>query len=1251
MPYAGTLRWLDSNPNFSEWVENKEGAPTVLTVYGQSGSGKTTLGHHLVHHLREKIINSRLATRATVFSYYFDRLDARRRSYKDFLLFLLRQLLFLGEHIYQHFETLYKRVVQRTQPSKWTHENLWIVVRSIITSEQQNAPFICVVDGLDECDETKRDFLSAVRQLHSWTKCDARFAFFTRRDGDQGHGDEQQFAKSIDLDEEEGLKRDQMLVVRQGLPAVPQAIIGNEEGIEMPKSTFLDATLLMDHYAEFPSLISGPPPYLPAIYDLVMKPLDRSVSTAESFEDHILNLALPWITYACCPLTIGQLATAIAFGSGPKLLSSLGKRIGKESLRRILYRKLGRLLQITENRVCFAHHNIRDMFSERALRKTGSEAHADCAEACLSFLCMEEFANLDPLSLNMDANPWLNVPTSTPECLEFLRYAAQYWPEHYRNSMDASNSRSDELFNRLEQFFATETRAKWWSAVWPVLEDPLCFPRHGEANSSTTTVEIKPDWRHLFGAASHLGLAAVVSRLLKDPNRNVGVRGVSVALELGAANGWSNVVQAVMDLEDDVPGAITAIDDINVLKIACANGNDSVVRLLLKRRATNKLGTTGGVASNPPLERQETEPPTMRPSNCATVLDDCLCLASRYGHMHVVQQLLDAGGSVTYLSPLGDRPHLLAASNGYDRVLRKLLESGADPDATGAGGLTALQLATINGHADAFRELLDPAAKPVDYLTLLHLAARNGRLSVIKELRRMGCDLKGELDGTTALHVAAEGGHYAVVTGLLRAGVHPDPFDTLGKTPLHLATSNDHHRVVNELLAWGADPNSIAQGRTPLAEAIINGSVHIAQTIMLSGSGVNAVAAIHNSAVPLASMTREFVRNIPRMPLIHLACYYSKLESVNLLLRFRAEHSRCIPVPGMTERTTVHLAYNKPAILELLLQHNADANCKDGDGWTALYRAVVQEQTASVKALLAHGADATIPQSDGFTPLHAAVQNQLEPMVQLLVSKDPGLVTAIDKFRQTPLFYAARNGDESLVRLLLQIRETDIYFRDNGGWLPIHWAVLEGGLAFINDTLAEYLQSTDRKKGLQDNERNFLLALAAARGQLEAVNLLLNAGINANEYDAQYGSALQAATQNGCANVVERLMEAGANPTLKDLHGWSPTLCAARLQSHQLLQLFHKSVGADSIPGFAESENASAETLPPTAWSDNKSPNISLAEDCRGIRYTWSELTGNLPSGVDPPTIVVRANHPFPARGENPSCYFEIAIIDAGELG
>ena len=1244
MPHAGTLEWLDSNPKFSEWVENREGAPIVLTVYGQPGSGKSTLGHHLVRHLRERLRNSGSTTRPMVTSYYFDKLDARRRSYKDFLFSILRQLLFQGEHIYQHVETLYKREVQRTQPSKWTHENLWIVVRSIITCEElQKAPFICVVDGLDECDEATRELLSAVSQLHSWTKCDARFAFFTRRGGGQNQGDEQLFAISIDLDEEEGLKRDQILVARQRLSKVPQAMIGSGEGIEMSNTTFLETTLLMDHCAKFPGLVDRSPPYLPAIYDLVMKPLDQSVSTEESFEDHILNLALPWIAYACCPLTIDQLATAIALGSGPKSLSSLEIGREKELLRLTLDSKLGSLLQITEDRICFAHRNIRDIFSEMAFQKSGSEVHADFAEACLSFLCMDEFSNLDPLTLNMDTDPWLNVPNSPPECSEFLRYAVQYWPEHYRNSMDASNSRSDELFNRLEQFFATETRVKWWSAVQPLLEDPLCLNRHVEVNSSTTNVEIEPKWRHLLGVASRLGLAAVVSRLLKDPGRYLGVRGMSVALKVAAEYGWSSVVQAVMDLEDNAPGATASIDDINALKIACAKGHESVVGLLLKRWAKNKQGPTAGIVSRPPPEREESE--------SSTGLGDCLCLASRYGHVHVVQQLLDSGASASYLSSLGSRPHLLAASNGYDLVLCKLLESGADPAATGAGGRTALQLSAINGHLESFRELLGLVAKPVDILTVLHLAATNGRLSIVKELHRRGCNLQGMLSGSTALHAAARNGHSTVVAGLLQAGVDPFPFDRLLKTPLHFATSNNHLQVVKQLLSSGAFPDVGAPGRPPLADAIINGHLRIAETLLKFRATADLPAILRRSTIPLSSITHEFVRSLPQMPLIHLACFFSKPEFVKLLLKYGANPTRLFSVPDMKECAIVHLAYDKPEILELLRGHDINVNCKDSEGWTALYRAVVQSQTASVKVLLAHGADAMIPQSDGFTPLHAAVQNQLESTVQLLINKDLGLVTAIDKFRQTPLFYAARNGDKSLVRLLLQIPDADIYFRDNGGWMPIHWAVLGGGLAFINDTLAEYLQSTDRKKGFQDNERNFLLALAAARGQLEVVNLLLNAGINVNEYDAQYGSALQAATQNGCVNVVERLMEAGANPTLKDLHGWSPILCAERLQGHQLLQLLHKSVGADSIPGLAEGENASADTLPPTAWSDNKSPNISLAEDCRGIRYTWSELRSNLPSGVDPPTIVVRANHPFPARGENPSCYFEIAIIDVGELG
>ena len=1238
MPHARTLQWLDSNPKFSEWIENTDRSLTVLTVYGQSGSGKTTLGHHLVHDLRERLTKNGSDTRPIVTSYYFDKLDARRRSYKDFLLSLLRQLLFLGEHVYQHVEALYKKGARTLQPSKWTHEDLWLVVRSIIACEQQQkAPFICVVDGLDECGETKRMLLRAVGQLTGRTEYDVRFAFFTQRGGGQGLEDEEQHWKVIDLDEEEGLRTDRVLVAECELSKSPKSMIKKWDSSQLSKATFLETVLLMDHHSELPYLLDGPPPYLPQIYDHVMKPLDPSIHTAESPEDHILKLAIPWITYSCYPLTIGQLATAIALASNPKPLSLLEDPQYKMSIWRALEGKLGGLLQVADDRVCFAHRNIRDMFSENALQKTASEVHGDLAEACLKFLCMEELSNLDPHTVNINSHPWLKVPNSPPECSEFLLYAARYWPEHYRESAGSSGSRCDEHFDRLKHFFATETRVKWWSEVWPLFDDPLCFAPSTEVSSTTTTPQIEDDWRDLLSLASRLGVATVVSRLLKfeDLKSQGGYTRMFAALKLGAASGWCSVVQAVIDLGDSPDAA--SINDIDALKIACEKGHESVVGLLLRRRAKGKQDPKVGT-SYIPSEPEEPEPSTEKTSSSTTVLGDCLCLASEHGHEYVVQQLLVAGASASYISPSSRRPHLLAASNGYDLVLRKLLDKGVDLAVTDSDGRTALQLAAMNGHLEAFR-VLDPTKKPEDYQTLLDLAARNGRLSILKELQKLeGCDLEGKLNDNTALHVAAENGHVIIVTELLKASVDPSPIDRKRRTPLHLAASNRHLLVVEQLLSGGAEPDPIDdRGRTPLADAIMDGRSSIAEKLLEFGAAVGSSSPFEGAKVLL----------------LHLASFYSKPESVKVLLANGANPTKRCTVPGFGDCTALHLAYDNTEVLELLLEAGADANAKDSYGRTTLHFSIAMKHAPSVTMLLARkdGKDiAMVTTPDGVTALHYAVATGFEPVAQFLIKEYPPLVTARNMYGQTPLFFAAARNNDSIIELLLQVPDADIYSRDHGGWMPIHCAVVTDAVPFLNRCLAKYLQSTDLGNGLTDNDRKYLLALAASKGSLGAINILLDKGFKVDVYDTHYGSALLAAAQNGFVEIVERLMEDGADPTQTDDHGWSPILCATLLRNPQLLKLLHKPTGADSSMGLGQSENSQAGTLPPTAWSNKYLRNISLAEDGKVARNTCSEPAGSVPSDMNPPTPVVRANHPLPARRENSGSYFEITITNAGKL-
>jgi ankyrin repeat protein len=73
-----------------------------------------------------------------------------------------------------------------------------------------------------------------------------------------------------------------------------------------------------------------------------------------------------------------------------------------------------------------------------------------------------------------------------------------------------------------------------------------------------------------------------------------------------------------------------------------------------------------------------------------------------------------------------------------------------------------------------------------------------------------------------------------------------------------------------------------------------------------------------------------------------------------------------------------------PEIAHALLAGGADANAKDGNGFTALHSSAVYGHAETVQALLASGADARAKGGGGKTPLYLATMNGHTNIVQLL---------------------------------------------------------------------------------------------------------------------------------------------------------------------------------------------------------------------------------------------------------------------------
>ncbi|XP_073446514.1 ankyrin repeat domain-containing protein 17 isoform X3 [Dendrobates tinctorius] len=180
------------------------------------------------------------------------------------------------------------------------------------------------------------------------------------------------------------------------------------------------------------------------------------------------------------------------------------------------------------------------------------------------------------------------------------------------------------------------------------------------------------------------------------------------------------------------------------LTLACCGGFLEVADFLIKAGADIELG-------------------------CSTPLME----AAQEGHLELVKYLLAAGANVHATTATGDTALTYACENGHTDVADVLLQAGADLEHESEGGRTPLMKAARAGHVCTVQFLISKGAN-VNRTTMnndhtvLSLACAGGHLAVVELLLAHGADPTHRLkDGSTMLIEAAKGGHTSVVCYLL----------------------------------------------------------------------------------------------------------------------------------------------------------------------------------------------------------------------------------------------------------------------------------------------------------------------------------------------------------------------------------------------------------------------------------------------------------------------------------------------------
>ena len=231
--------------------------------------------------------------------------------------------------------------------------------------------------------------------------------------------------------------------------------------------------------------------------------------------------------------------------------------------------------------------------------------------------------------------------------------------------------------------------------------------------------------------------------------------------------------------------------------------------------------------------------------------------------------------------------------------------------------------------------------------------------------------------------------------------------------------------------------------------------------------------------------------------------------------------------------------------LRTLLEQGADVNLTEGDGSTALHWASYRDDVQNADLLIGAGAKVNAANDLGATPLWTASLNGSAPMVGRLLEAgaDPNAALLAG---ETPLMVASRSGDPDVVQQLLA-RGADVQARAGRGQTALMWAVAQKHADVARLLLTHGADVHARSEvwsqmmavpphGLPEYNReiphggNTALLFAARAGDLTSAKVLLAAGADVNDTNAWGVSATVLAAHSGYGELVEFLLEKGADP-------------------------------------------------------------------------------------------------------------------------
>ena len=443
----------------------------------------------------------------------------------------------------------------------------------------------------------------------------------------------------------------------------------------------------------------------------------------------------------------------------------------------------------------------------------------------------------------------------------------------------------------------------------------------------------------------------------------------------------------------------------------------------------------------------------------------------------------------------------IAVETGHLNVISFLHDRDADVNVQDEAGRTPLHLAIIERHTEIARYLLHVCKASIDYTD----DESNTALDYAKHRSMTEWDLRQDVN-PTGRHI--ETGDTALIYAVSRDDVQSALYmvgrlakidlnlkNRKGRSALMVACLRGNVETIDMLLQAGADPNaSDHQNWTPVMHCFGGNQKHGGEALrrVLQDKSLELEKIpVNKDHTVLAEAVRLFQWDFAKILIQHGADVNTRdWEGYPILARAVQR--------GAT-----------PDIVELILHKNARTEETNKDGWSPLREALFHKRWRLLRLLIEHGAQVDVYDQHGFPLLCRLVIEDQYELIRLILDKRPDVVERKNKNNWTALREACVHGQEDIADLLLA-RNAD-----------------------INNVVVD--------DSVHPNRSGWTcLMQAAAAGRAGVVLTLIKHGAELERTDPRGHTALRIAIEYGMEGNACILLAKGASPYLEDCNGISP---------------------------------------------------------------------------------------------------------------